>query len=260
MRALSSHHARMQRSSRLRFAASLFLTSLCSLAAVAAEPAATADKGTHVLLSEDFAGPALPPKWQPGGRPNSFSIVDGALRGVAQPDDAHGPSIGVPIEAHNLSVEFRVKFATKGYFLFLVDGDSQFGGQAHLLRCALMDGQMQLAQDRGSLASKQAQKEEKDAAAKAGTKPPVPTKEQLADPKFYRTESLARQPAKPVDGEWHHVRIDLHGNEVTARLDQQPEIHGTGTVLDAQKSRIVFLVGQSGDIRIDDVKVSATAP
>jgi hypothetical protein len=186
--------------------------------------------------------------------------VDGALRGVAQPDDSHGPSIGVPIEAHDLSVEFRVKFATKGYFLFLIDGDSQFGGQAHLLRYVLVDGQSQLAQDRGSLASKMAQKVEKDAAAKAGTKPPVPTKEQLADPKFYRTESLARQPAKPVDGEWHHVRIDLHGNEATARLDQQPELHGTGTVLDVKKSRIVFLIGQSGDIRIDDVKVTAAAP
>jgi hypothetical protein len=30
----------------------------------------------------------------------------------------------------------------------------------------------------------------------------------------------------------------------------------TGSVLDAPKSRIVFLVGQSGDIRIDNVKVS----
>jgi hypothetical protein len=227
-----------------------FLLVGLSAAALAAEP--------KLLLDESFAGPTLPPNWQPGGRPGSFSIVDGALRGVAQPDDAHGPAIGVPIEGHDLAVQFRVKFAQKGYFLFLIDGDSAFGGQAHLLRFVLDGNAMQLAQDRGSLASKAAQKVEKDAAAKAGTKVPPPTKEQLADPKFYRTESLGRQPAKAGD-DWHEVKIELRGNDVIAQVDALPVLHGTGTVLDVKKSRIAFLVGQSGDVRIDDVKVSEIA-
>ena len=186
--------------------------------------------------------------------------MDGALRGVAQPDDAHGPSIGVPIEGRDLTVQFRVKFVQKGYFLFLIDGDSEFGGQAHLLRFALAPDLMQLAQDRGSLESKAAQKVEKDAAAKAGTKPPPPTKEQLADPKFYRTESLAKQPANPTDGEWHTVRIEVRGNEVVAQMDALPALRGTGTVLAVKKSRVVFLIGQSGDVRIDDVKVAEKTP
>jgi hypothetical protein len=210
------------------------------------------------LIDEAFGATALPPKWQPGGRPNSFNIVDGALRGVAQPDDSHGPAIGVPIEGRDLAVQFRVKFAQKGYFLFLIDGDSAFGGQAHLLRFALDGKFMQLAQDRGSLESKAAQKVEKDAAAKAGTKPPVPTKEQLADAKYYRTESLARQPLAAGD-DWHNVKIELHGNEVVAQVDSSPALRGTGTVLDVKKSRVVFLVGNSGDVRIDDVKVSELA-
>jgi hypothetical protein len=216
--------------------------------------AALAD-GAKPLIDESFPAPALPANWQPGGRPGSFTIVDGALRGVAQPDDSHGPSIGVPIEGDDLSVQFRVKFARKGYFLFLIDGESQFGGQAHLLRFALDGNFMQLAQDRGSLESKMAQKKEKDAAAKAGTKPPQPTKEQLADPKFYRTESLARQPLKAGD-EWHTVKLELRGNRITAQVDGAPAMSGTGTVLGVKKSRVVFLVGNSGDVRIDDVKVS----
>ena len=211
------------------------------------------------LLDETFPAPGMPAKWRPGGRPNSFSIVDGALRGVAQPDDSHGPSISVPIEGRDLSVQFRVKFAAPGYFLFLVDGDSQFGGQAHLLRFALDGKFMQLAQDRGSLESKAAQKAAKDEAAKNGAKPPAPTKEQLADPKFYRTESLNRQPAKAGD-EWHSVKIELRGNEVTAQVDGLPAMNAKGTVLEAKKSSLVFLVGNSGDVRIDDVKVSAVAP
>jgi hypothetical protein len=225
----------------------LLASALCAAVSASAAPG-------ELLLDESFSSPTLPAKWQPGGRPNSFSIVDGALRGVAQPDDAHGPAIGVPIEGRNLSVQFRVKFAQAGYFLFLIDGDSQFGGQAHLLRLVVTAGGMQLAQDRGSLASKQEQATAREAAQKAGTKLPPPTQEQLADPKFYRTESLAKQPAGPTDGEWHRVSIELHGNEVVAQMDDAPALHGTGTVLDVKKSRLVFLVAQSGDVRIDDVR------
>ena len=212
-----------------------------------------------VLLDEAFSTPTLPADWQPGGRPGSFTILEGALRGVAQPDDAHGPSIGVLIEGRDLTVQFRVKFAQKGYFLFLIDGESEFGGQAHLLRFALDGSFMQLAQDRGSLESKAAQKIGKDAASKAGTKPPAPTKEQLTDPKFYRTESLARQPAKAGD-EWHRVEIELRGNEVVAQVDALPALRGSGTVLGVKKSRVVFLVGQSGEVRIDEVKVVEKIP
>lgn len=230
-----------------------------TLALLAFLSAAAFAETVKPLIDETFSAASLPSNWQPGGRPGSFTIAEGALRGVAQPDDSHGPSIGVPIEGRDLSVQFRVKFASKGYFLFLVDGDSQFGGQAHLLRFALDGNFMQLAQDRGSLESKATQKGEKDAAAKTGTKPPVPTKEQLADPKFYRTESLARQPAIAGE-EWHIVKIELRGNDVTAQVDALPAMSGKGTVLDVKKSRIVFLVGQKGDVRIDDVKLSPLTP
>jgi hypothetical protein len=206
------------------------------------------------LLEERFDAPALPDNWKPGGRPNSFTIVDGALRGVAQPDDNHGPSIGVPITARNVTVAFRVKFEHPGYFLFLIDGDSQFGGQAHLLRFALAPEFEQLAQDRGSLESKSAQAAARAAAQKAGTTVPVPTKEQLADPKFYRTESLARQPAKPAD-QWHDVLVELNGNDVVAQMDELPPLKAKGTVLDAPKSRLVFLIGNSGTMLVDDVRV-----
>jgi hypothetical protein len=231
----------------------MFPRLLSFLVALGAASVAFAEPET-LLVDENFSSPTLPAKWVPGGRPNSFSIVDGALRGVCAPDDSHGPAMGVPIDGHNLAVEFRVKYAKPGYFLFLIDGDSQFGGQAHLLRLALPQNQMLLAQDRGTAQSKQEQKAARDAAQQAGTKVPPPTKEQLADPKFYRTELLAKQPAKPTDGEWHRVHIELRGNDVTAQLDDLPPLHATGTVLDVKKSRLAFLVGLSGDVRISNVK------
>ena len=210
-----------------------------------------------VLIDENFSAESLPEKWQPGGRPGSFTIVEGPLRGVAQPDDSHGPSIGVPITGHDLAVEFDVKLANpNSYFLFLIDGDSQFSGQAHLLRFSATGKQIALMQDRGDPASKLAQKKERDA---NGGKRIAPTNEQLADPSFYRIETLARQNTDPSDGEWHHVRIELKGNAVTARFDNKPEMTANATVLDVPKTRIVFLVGQSGDIRVDEVKVTNLA-
>lgn len=224
-------------------------------ALVAAEPKPVLTKPGALLLQEDFSAPNFPEKWQPGGKPKAFSIVEGALQGVCQPDDGHGPAIGVPLTGRDLTIAFRVKFAQPGYFLFLVDGDSQFGGAAHLLRVGLSAGQMNVAQDRGSLTSKAAQKQAKDEAAKAGSKPAPPTKDQLADPQFYRTESLVRQNGKFANGQWHQVLVELSGNDVAVQVDDQPALRATGTVLDAKKSRIVFLVGQAGTVLIDDVKV-----
>jgi hypothetical protein len=203
-----------------------------------------------LLLSEDFSGASLPAKWQPGGRPKSFSIVDGALQGVCSLDDNHGPAISVPIEGRNLTIQFSVKLAKPGMVLFLVDGDSQFGGTAHLLRVALGAKFAALQQDRGSLESKQAQAAEK---AK-GHKLAPPTKEQLADPKFYRTEMLDRKTVNIADGKWHRVLVEIRGNEAVAKVDDVV-LRATGTVFDVTKSRIVFLIGLAGTMQIDNVKV-----
>lgn len=222
-----------------------------------AAPALNADEAgvkSRVLIDQAFDGKAMPANWEPGGRKDSFSIVDGSLRGVAQPNDSHGPSIGVPIKGRNLQIEFDIKSAKpQGYFLFLLDGDSQFKGQAHLLRMAVTAKQIQIMQDRGDPASKKAQKKQRDA---NGGKRVPPTKQQLDDPTFYRVERLAKQAAKPNDGNWHHIKITVSENEVTAQFDKKVPLTTTGTVLNVAKSRVVFLVGQSGDMRIDNVKVT----
>ncbi|HPA17351.1 MAG TPA: hypothetical protein PLU30_06360 [Verrucomicrobiae bacterium] len=206
-------------------------------------------------MEQDFGGIGLPAGWEPGGRPNSFRVIEGALEGKCAADDNHGPSIGVPVVGHDLAVEFEAQFIKAGALLFLIDGDSQFGGQAHLLRVGLSGSSLNIAQDRGSPASKQAQHEARVAAQKAGKTVAAPTPEQLADPAFYRTEALGRQAAKLTDGRRHRVRVGLRGNDVTVRLDEAPPVRAKGTVLDVKKTRIVFLVGQAGVVRIDNVKV-----
>ena len=232
----------------------LFILLLASPTLPAGEPAPMISKPGKVLLSESFGATSLPANWQPGGRPKSFSIVDGALQGVCSRDDSHGPAIGVPIEGRNLTIQFSVKFAKPGLVLFLVDGESQFGGAAHLLRVALGKNFAALQQDRGSLESKKAQAAEKAKAAKEGRKVTPPTKEQLADPKFYRTETLDRKEAKLDDGQWHRVLVEMNGNEAVAQVDGVV-LRSKGSVFDASKSRLVFLIGLAGTMLIDDVKV-----
>ncbi len=225
----------------------------------AGEPQPLISKPGKLLLSEDFSGAAMPAKWQPGGRAKSFSIADGALQGVCAPDDSHGPAIAVPLEGRNLTLQFSVKFAKPGLVLFLVDGESAYGGTAHLLRVALGGKFAALQQDRGSLDSKKAQAAEKAAAAKEGRKVPPPTKEQLADPKFYRTEMLDRKEVSLADGQWHRVLVEICGNDAAAQVDGVA-LRAKGTVFDVPKARMFFLIGMGGTMLVDDVKVWENEP
>jgi hypothetical protein len=175
-------------------------------------------------------------------------------------EDSHGPSIGVPLAGRDLTIQIAMKYMKPGNFLFLLDGESQFGGAAHLLRVGLAPNLVVMQQDRGNPSSKLAQQREKEAAAKAGEKPPVATKEQLADPKFYRIERLGAQPRKVADARWHNVLVEVSGNQVVVQVDDGPPILATSTVLDMKKSRIVFLVGAAGTALIDNVKVWENSP
>ncbi len=218
----------------------------------AQKPESCEDRTSEILLlDETFSGDKIPGRWKAGGRKHAFAVVNGTLRGVAAAGDRHGPSIGVPIEGHDLELSFDFRFAKPGYFLCLIDGDSQFQGQAHLLRFAATRTRVQLMQDRGDPASKRKQKAERD---RNGGTPIRPTPAQLADPSFYRIERLAARAATPSDGKWHHVVIVLRGNHVRAKFDNL-QLAATGTVLDVAKSRLVFLVAQTADVRIDNVRL-----
>lgn len=49
------------------------------------------------LVHEDFSSTTLPKSWTAGGRPGSWTMMDGSLQGDCNPDDDHGPSIGTPL-------------------------------------------------------------------------------------------------------------------------------------------------------------------
>ena len=209
------------------------------------------------LIHEDFNGPALPTGWTTGGRPGCWTIVDGTLQGVCEKTDDHGPAVFAPVTGHDMSVSYKVKLDEGGNCLTLLDGDSAFGGSAHLLRVSIWGGTLVLAQDRGTPQSHLDQAAANAAARKAGQLVPAPTKEQLADPKFYRTERLASQKLAVKPGEWIKLDVQVKGNEVVVTVNGKDKVEAKGTVFDVSKSRLVFLVGQGKKVWVDEVRVSA---
>lgn len=209
------------------------------------------------LIHESFTGPELPKGWTTGGRANSWSVVDGMLQGVCAKEDDHGPAVFAPLTGRDLTLSYKVKLDDKGNCLMLVDGESAFGGQAHLLRVSIYGNTLTLAQDRGSPQSHIEHGKLRVALAKEGKKVLPPTTEQLADPTFYRTERLASAPLKAKAGDLIKIHVVLKGNEVSVTVNDAPSLTAKGTVFDATKSRLVFLVGQGKKLLVDDVNVSS---
>lgn len=209
------------------------------------------------LINETFADPALPKNWTTGGRKDSWSVVDGTLQGACDPTDDHGPSISAPLVTKNAMVTFRIKREAGSYALMLIDGESAFGGQAHLLRVAVSGDRVVVAQDRGSPKSHADQAKARTDAKKAGQPPPPkPTPLQLSDPWFYRTEQLASATIKKKPEEWLKVEVIVHGNSVTVTLDDNQMVTAKATILDAQKSKLVFLAGNGKKLWLDDIKAT----
>jgi hypothetical protein len=208
------------------------------------------------LIHEDFTAPELPKGWSTGGRANSWTVANGVLQGECATDDAHGPAVFAPLTGHDLSLSYKVKLDEKGNCLMLVDGESAFGGSAHLLRVSLYGNTVAIAQDSGTPKSHIEQAAVVAAARKEGKTVPPPTKEQLADPEFYRTERLASTPLQAKPGEWIKIDVALKGNDVSVTLNGTQKLNATGTVFDVAKSRLVFLVGQGKKVWIDEVRAS----
>lgn len=102
-------------------------------------------------------------------------MIDGTLQGVCAKEDDHGPAVFAPLEGRDLTLSYKVKLDEKGNCLAQDRGTPQSHLEAGKLRAAL---------------------------AKEGKKLPPPSADQLADPKFYRTEKLANVPMQAKPGEW----------------------------------------------------------
>jgi hypothetical protein len=159
----------------------------------------------------------------------------------------------------DLTMSFSVKFNKPGALYIGIDGYREsFKGNTHLVRFALTPERIAWDQKRGGPESKHAVSEVARAARLAKRPIPQPTPEQLADPNYFRTEELAARDAQFPIGEWHHVLLEVSGNELVAQVDGETLI-ATATDADTKKNRIgVGLTGR-GTALMDNVRISENA-
>jgi hypothetical protein len=228
---------------------------MLSVAAQAAEPQPLMTRPGKTLVSEDFAGATIPATFRTLRTPDSFSMVDGALQLVSQPGQGSVTHGAFLVPARDVSVAFSVKFLKTGTLFIGVDGyREEFQGNTHLVRFALTPERIAFDQMRGGPESKRAVGEAAKAARQAKQAIPKATAEQLADPTFFRIEELAAKPIECGVGTWHHVLLEINGNDLIAQVDGQTLI-ATATVADTMKNRIgVGLTGRSTAL-VDNVRV-----
>jgi hypothetical protein len=208
------------------------------------------------LVSEDFAGPEIPPTFRTLESAASFSIVEGALQGVSRPGQASSTHGVIVVKAHDLTISFAMKFNAPGTLYIGVDGyKEQFKGNTHLVRFSLSPERMAWDQHRGGPESKHAVGEAMKAARAAKQPLPTPTAAQLADPDHFRIEPLGSKPFACTMGEWHEVLIEVSGNELVAQVDGQ-KLLVTAAEADSMKSRIGVGITGHGPISITRVRIS----
>jgi hypothetical protein len=160
------------------------------------------------------------------------------------------------VKAHDLTVAFAMKFVAPGTLYLGVDGyKEQFKGNTHLVRFSLAPDRMAWDQHRGGPESKQAVGEAMKAARAAKQALPTPMAGQLADPSFFRIEELAARPVTFAVGEWHHVLLEISGNELVAQVDGQ-KLAATAAEADSMKNRIGFGLTGRGTVLLKDLRIS----
>jgi hypothetical protein len=235
---------------------SVFIATFLMLAAAhGAEPQPLMTRPGRALVSEDFAGAAVPATFRTLRTLDSFSVVDGALQLVTRPGQQSATHGAFMVQAHDLTVAFSVKFTKPGTLYVVVDGyKEEFKGNTHLVRFSLTPERIAWDQQRGGPESKRAVAEAAKAARAAKQPIPKATPEQLADPTFFRIEELAAKPVECAVGDWHHVLLEVNGNELVSQVDGQTLV-ATATAADTMKNRIgVGLTGRSTAL-IDNVRI-----
>lgn len=235
-------------------------------AAFAAEPQPLLTTPGKVLIDDDFSAPTLSKTWdarhrsgvdESSAHPQSFSIVDGALRCVAQGHTERTPSVLARLAGRDVTVHFAAKFTEAGVLTLVIDGENAaFGGKTHLFKLELRPDRLTIFQKRGTADSKHAQVAANRKARAAGEKIATATAEQLADTDHYRTEEIAARPMRFAVGEWHEVLLEVSGHEIVAQVDDQPPLFATATVADAEKHRMFFGISGRGTALIDNVRVT----
>lgn len=207
------------------------------------------------LLSESFSGDAIPAAFRTLQTPDAFRVADGNLQILWKPEQKRATHGAFYVKGQNLTVALSVKFEKTGTLYIGIDGYKEaFKGNTHLVRFSLSPERMAWDQHRGGPESKHAVSEAARAAREAKQPIPQATKEQLADPTFFRIEDLTNQPIECAVGQWHQVMLEVNGNDLVAQVAGKTLV-AVSTEAEGMKNRIG--IGLTGRVTalVDDVRI-----
>jgi hypothetical protein len=236
----------------LRVIRTSFLLAVLSGAAAGSAPSGPASPG-KLLFEDDFARSELPPKWKIGK--GFFEVKDGILRATENPEDHHGAYAYVKpsFQFKDLMVEYSVKLEGAQLCHLLVDDSAYKESHAgHILRATILKGgEVELADFKtGSMRNEYVEK----------MKDPQTTDEEKRKLRDSVKDKLAAFKVDADLSQWHTVRVEMVGDEMTMSVDDKPAAYLKSAGLDhATKNAIGFTVrGKSALIR--SVKMWEASP
>jgi hypothetical protein len=175
------------------------------------------------LMNEEFTGSSLPPTWK--AAKGKWTIEDGALRGDELAADKHAAVAGADLKHANAIYQFDFKFSptAKGAAFSLNNA------KGHVCRVTL-------ARDGFSLNKDGSKTDKADTAKK-----------------------LDSCKVDFQNGQWYTMIVEINGDEMLARVDDQHFALGSDAKLNGEKTIVRFPITGEG-MYFDNVKVwEATA-
>lgn len=205
---------------RALIAFGMLALSAAALNAADLQPWMTA-KGKQVI-NEDFSGGAIPAAFKPGK--GTWSITDGALKGVEKASDKHQATVSTDIKLTDAIYQFDFKLGAAKMIHFSLND-----AKGHVCRVVISSEGFEVTKD-GS---------KTDAGDKA-----------------VKLSSVKMQVKRD---QWHTMMVETCGKEILARVDDQHYGHGEDSKIAGAKNSLRFPMSADGGF-IDNIKVwQATA-
>jgi hypothetical protein len=214
--------------------------SLCALTFAAEPPQQPPTKRGALLFSDSFERAEIGPRWETSLR--TFAIVGDALKG-GQVLGKHGAVAGVEVPFKDAVIEFRFRFEGAASINAVCDDRAWTNSHAgHICRVVITPKLLRLGDDREGGMRNDIYEMRQDPKRKAeGDK-------LLAG----RTATF---PMPIATNQWHHLAMEMVGDEMRVRLNGQPagQLKSPG-IAHPTKSRFHFTISGK-DALIDDVKI-----
>ena len=220
---------------------------LVVLVAAADSPSGPAAAG-KLLFEDDFARAEMAPKWKVGK--GFFEVQDGVVRATENPDDHHGAYAyaNPSFVFKDIVAEYSVKLEG-GQLCHLLIDDSKYkeAHAGHILRATILPkGRVELADFKtGSMRNDYVEK----------MKDPQTTEEEKKQLRDSVKDKLAAFKIDADSSQWHGVRVEIVGDEMTMSVDGKPAAYLKSPGLDHPTKNLLGFTVRGKSTLIKSVKV-----